>query len=138
MPAAQAQATVASIATPLITIMAGLPQGTLAFTNTKLAPDQSIIASYTNGIGQIDVHGIDAALDYQLSDTWMLAATYSAMNQNVWTSIGGPGNPLTSNSPKYRASTTATYNNDASGWSYNGDRALRGCVPGELRHVQLV
>ncbi len=106
-------------AAALVPVMAALPQGSLAFTNTKLAPDQSIIASYTNGQGQIDVHGIDAALDYQLSDTWMLAATYSAMNQNVWTQIGGAGNPLTSNSPKYRASTTATYNNDASGWSYN-------------------
>jgi iron complex outermembrane receptor protein len=113
-------AAAAQYAAALTQVMAALPQGTLAFTNTKLAPDQSIIASYTNGLGQIDVHGIDAALDYQLSDTWMLAATYSEMSQNVWTQIGGPGNPLTSNSPKYRASTTATYTNDASGWSYNG------------------
>jgi hypothetical protein len=38
----------------------------------------------------------------------------------VWPQIGGAGNPLTSNSPKYRASSTATYTNNASGWSFNG------------------
>ena len=66
---AQAQGVVAQALPALIPIMAGLPQGTLAFTNTKLAPDQSIIASYTNGVGEIDVRGADFALDYQLNDT---------------------------------------------------------------------
>lgn len=117
---AQIQATLAQALPALVPIMAGLPQGALAFTNTKLAPDQSIIASYTNGAGQIDVHGVDVALDYQLNDVWMLSGMYSGMSQIVWTQIGGPGNPLTSNSPKYRASGTATYTNNASGWSFNG------------------
>jgi iron complex outermembrane receptor protein len=120
MSQAQAQGTVAAIASPLITVMAGLPQGTLAFTNTKLAPDQSIIASYTNGQGEIDVRGVDFAADYQLNDTWMLGAQYTNLGQNVFPQIGGAGNPLTSNSPKHRASTTATYNNAASGWSLTG------------------
>ncbi len=104
----------------LIPLMAGLPQGTLAFTNTKLAPDQSIIASYTNGQGQIDVRGMDVALDYQLTDKWMLAGTYSNIGQNVFPQIGGSTNPLMSNSPKHRATASATYVDDASGWSYIG------------------
>jgi iron complex outermembrane receptor protein len=62
---------------------------------------------------------VDLALDYQLDDRWMLAATYSNMNQNVFPQIGGAGNPLMSNSPKNRASTTATYNNVGSGWSFD-------------------
>ncbi len=114
--AANAQA----FAAALVPVMAALPQGSLAFTNTKLAPDQSIIASYTNGFGSIEVRGVDLAADYQLNDTWMLASTLSNLGQNVWPQIGGAGNPLTSNSPKWRASGTATYTNNASGWSFNG------------------
>ena len=107
-------------ANALAPLMAGLPQGTLAFTNTKLAPDQSIIASYTNGQGSIDVRGVDFAADYQLTDTWMVGATYSNLGQNVFPEFGGAGNPLTSNSPKHRASGTGTYTNDARGWSFTG------------------
>ena len=117
---AQIQGTLAQALPALIPVMAALPQGALAFTNTKLAPDQSIIASYTNGQGQIDVRGADFAVDYQLSDTWMLAGTYSNIGQNVFPQIGGSINPLMSNSPKHRASGGATYSNDASGWSFNG------------------
>ena len=117
---AQANATAAVAVPALVPLMAGLPQGTLAFTNTKLAPDQSIIASYTNSQGSVDVRGVDFAADYQLTDTWMIGATYSNLGQNVFPQIGGPGNPLTSNSPKHRASGTGTYTNDATGWSFTG------------------
>jgi iron complex outermembrane receptor protein len=113
-------ATAAQYAAALVPVMAGLPQGTLAFTNTKLAPDQSIIASYTNGQGSIDVRGVDFAADYQLTDTWVVGATYSNLGQNVFPQIGSPGNPLTSNSPKHRASGTGTYTNSGSGWSFTG------------------
>ena len=116
---AQAQGVVGQVATSLIKLMAGLPQGALAFTNTKLAPDQSIIASYTNGVGQIDVRGADVAVDYQVNDRWMLATQYTNIGQNVFPQIGGAANALMSNSPKHRASGTATYTNDASGWSFN-------------------
>lgn len=110
-------------AAALVPVMAALPQGALAFTNTKLAPDQSIIASYTNGQGQIDVRGADFAIDYQLNDLWMLGATYSNIGQNVFPQIGGAINPLMSNSPKHRASGTATYTNSATGWGF--DAAIR-------------
>jgi len=116
---AQAQATAGAVLPALIPVMAALPQGALAFTNTKLAPDQSIIASYTNGFGEIDVRGVDFAVDYQLSDVWMLSGMYSNLGQNEFPQIGGTANPLTSNSPKHRASGTATYTNNASGWSFN-------------------
>ena len=115
---AQAQGVVAQALPALIPVMAALPQGALAFTNTKLAPDQSIIASYTNAMGSIDVRGADVALDYQVNDTWMLSGQYSHIGQNVFPQIGGVGNALMSNSPKHRASGTATYTNDASGWSF--------------------
>ena len=126
---AVAQATAAAALPALIPVMAALPQGALAFTNTKLAPDQSIIASYTNGQGQIDVRGADFALDYQLNDTWMLAATYSNIGQNVFPQVGGSINPLMSNSPKHRGSMGATYVNDATGWSFNGSARYADAFP---------
>ncbi|HEX7545615.1 MAG TPA: TonB-dependent receptor, partial [Gemmatimonadaceae bacterium] len=52
-------------------------------------------------------------------DRWMLAGQYSHIGQNVFPQIGGATNALMSNSPKHRASGTATYTNDASGWSFN-------------------
>ena len=116
---AQAQGVAGQVLPALIPVMAALPQGALAFTNTKLAPDQSIIASYTNGVGELDVRGADVAIDYQLNDRWMLAGQYSHIGQNVFPQIGGATNALMSNSPKHRASGTATYTNDASGWSFN-------------------
>jgi outer membrane receptor for ferrienterochelin and colicins len=117
---AQATATANAAVAALVPVMAALPQGSLAFTNTKLAGDQSIIASYTNGQGSIDVRGADLGVDYQLNDTWMLGMTYSNLGQNVFPQIGGTINPLMSNSPKNRASTTATYTNTSTGWSFDG------------------
>ncbi len=115
---AQAAGTAAAVVPPLVGVMAALPQGSLAFTNTKLAGDQSIIASYLNGQGHIYVTGVDLAVDYQLDDKWTLASTYSNMSRNVFPQIGGTGNPLMSNTPKNRASGTGRYTNDATGWGF--------------------
>ncbi len=123
VPQAQALATAQQAAGALVPVMAQLPQGTVAFTNTKLANDQSIIATYQNGQGQIDVHGMDLAADYQLNDEWILAATVSVQDRIVFENIGGPGNPLMSNTPKNRASFTTHYANEGSGWSF--ETALR-------------
>ncbi len=112
---AQASATATAAAGALVPLMAALPQGTLAFTN-PLNNDPSIIATYRNGSGEIDVHGLDLAVDYQMNDNWMLSATYSNQDKIVFPEISAsPGNPLMSNSAKYRATASARYNNDASG-----------------------
>jgi outer membrane receptor protein involved in Fe transport len=116
MPAAQAQATAAQAAPALTAVMAKLPQGTLAMTNAKLAGDQSIIATYTAGVGTVDVRGYDVAIDWQASDNWLLAATYSKQDKIVFAEIGGAANPLMSNSPKDRASANIHYSDDANGF----------------------
>jgi iron complex outermembrane receptor protein len=117
LPQATAAGTAAAAAGALVPLMAALPQGTLAFTN-PLNNDQSIIATYRNGAGDIDVHGYDVALDYQANDYWMLSATYSNQDKIVFPEIGGAGNPLMSNSPKNRATATARYNDDGSGFGF--------------------
>ncbi len=118
--AAVANATAAQYAGALVPLMAQLPQGALAFTNPKLGNDQSIIATYTQGLGEIDVHGIDVALDYQMNDQWMWSGTFSHMGKIIWPEIGGAANPTTSNSPKYRATTSLRYNDDTDGLSFDG------------------
>ncbi|MFI5311766.1 MAG: TonB-dependent receptor domain-containing protein [Gemmatimonadales bacterium] len=118
LPQAQASATAAAAAGALVPLMAALPQGTLAFKN-GLNNDQSIIATYQNGSGEIDVHGMDVALDYQMNDNWMLSATYSSQDKIVFPEIGGLTNPLMSNSAKNRGSVTTRYNNDGSGVGFD-------------------
>lgn len=118
--AAVANATAAQYAGALVPLMAQLPQGALAFTNPKLGNDQSIIATYTQGLGELDVHGIDVAFDYQMNDQWMWSGTFSHMGKIIWPEIGGVANPYTSNSPKYRATTSLRYNDDTDGLSFEG------------------
>jgi iron complex outermembrane receptor protein len=112
------QAAVSGYITSLATVMAQLPQGSLALTNTTLAPDQSIIATYSSGVGSIDVRGMDMAVDWQVNDSWMLAGSYSNQDKIVWREIGGAANPLMSNSPKHRASVSVKNSNEATGFSW--------------------
>ncbi len=118
MPVAQAQATAAAAAPALTAIMAALPQGTLALTNALLAADQSIIATYSAGIGSVDVRGMDLAVDWQVSDKWIIAGTYSNQDKIVFPEIGGASNPLMSNSPKNRGSLVVRWTDDAKGMSW--------------------
>jgi iron complex outermembrane receptor protein len=116
--AAVAAGTAAQAAPPLAGYISKLPFGTAALMNTKLAGDPSIIATYTSGIGTVDIHGIDVALDYQANDNWLFSTTFSHQGKIVFPEIGGATNPLMSNSPKYRASGSVKYTNDVHGISW--------------------
>ena len=129
MPAATANATAAAYAGNLVPLMAQLPQGALAFTNPKLANDQSIIATYTQGLGEIDVHGIDMSFDYQMDDKWMLSGTFSHIGKIVFPEVGGTANPVMSNSPKYRASSTVHYNDDTEGLTFDASLRFSDAFP---------
>jgi iron complex outermembrane receptor protein len=118
MPPAQAQATATAAATALTQVMAALPQGAVAVNNSKLATDQSIIATYTSGVGTVDVSGIDVAVDYQMNDRWLIGGGVSHQGRIVFPSVGGTVNPLMSNSPKWRATGNVKYTNDARGLTW--------------------
>ncbi len=120
VPAAVAGPTAAAYAGALTPLMAALPLGTVAFTNSKLAGDQTVIATYQNATGTVDVHGIDLAVDYQVDDNWIIAGTYSNLSRNVFPEIGSSVNPLMANAPKHRGSLSARYVNDVSGLSVDG------------------
>ena len=74
----------------------------------------------TAGIGTVDVRGYDVAVDWQVDDKWLVAATYSNQGKIVFPEIGGTLNPLMSNSPKHRASGTIRYTNESNGlgWEF--------------------
>ena len=126
---AEAQATANAAAGALVPLMAKLPQGSLSFTNPKLGGDQSIIATYRNALGDIDVHGLDVALDYQVNDRWLVAATYSNQDKIVFSEQGGALNALMSNTPKHRASTTFRYSDETSGWTFETSARYSDAFP---------
>jgi iron complex outermembrane receptor protein len=112
--AAQAQATV----TGLVTQVAPIPIGATAFTNS-LDDRPYLVFSYQNAAGYVNVHGVDLAGDVLFTDKWTLEGTYSWLNKNVFPDAPGatPGNPLTANAPKHRASATIRFADEVKGFS---------------------
>ncbi|MDA1082190.1 MAG: TonB-dependent receptor [Gemmatimonadetes bacterium] len=107
-------ATVSGTISQFTTLMATLPQGSIALDNPLLASDQSIIATWQTGVGTVDVHGFDVALDFQINDRWLAAFSYSNQDRVVFNEFGTI-NPLMSNSPKNRGTLNITHTNDAKG-----------------------
>jgi outer membrane receptor for ferrienterochelin and colicins len=115
---AQAAATAGAAAAALTPLMAAIPVGATAFTNS-LYDQPYLVFSYQKATGSVDVHGIDLAADFLLDRGWSVAATYSNLNKNVFPDAPGatPLNPLAANTPKHRATTTVRYENQSKGYS---------------------
>jgi len=115
-------AAVSTVVTNWVTSLAQIPGGLLNF-DSPLYDKNYLVFTYQNAIGQIDVRGIDVAVDYLFNDVYSISATYSNLNRNVWTNAvnATPANPLTANAAKNRGTVTLRYDNVAKG------------VTGELR-----
>jgi iron complex outermembrane receptor protein len=118
VPPAQAQAQATQLATGYATIMAKVPVGAAAF-NSPLYDQPYLVFTYQNATGFINVAGQDLSADLLLVPGWTLSATYSHLDKGVWTDAPGATveNPLTSNTPKHRATMTLRYENQAHGYS---------------------
>jgi len=118
LPAAQVQATVAAAAPALTQIMAQVPVGATAFTNS-LDDQPYLVVSYQKATGSVNVHGFDIATDLLLDGGWSVAATYSNLNKNVFTDAPGAtvANPLAANTPRHRATATVRYERQVTGFS---------------------
>ena len=114
VPQQQAQATATEVAGALVPLMAQLPQGSITI-DSPLTADQSFIATYAQGNGEISVNGVDLALEYLLTDRWSLEGTYSFIDKIVFPEVGGAQNPLMSNSPKHRATAAGRYKHEGMG-----------------------
>src|SRR4029079_9746134 len=84
-----AQATARQAAPGLAQLMAGIPVGATAFTNS-LDDQPYLVFSYQKATGSVNVHGIDVATDLQLDRGWSVAATYSNLKKNIFAHAPGP------------------------------------------------
>jgi iron complex outermembrane receptor protein len=115
---AVAAATAQAAAAALTPLMAAIPVGATAFTNS-LDDQPYLVFSYQKATGSINVNGIDLATDIILDRGWSVAATYSNLGKNVFPDAPGAtaANPLAANTAKHRATTTVRYENQLRGWS---------------------
>lgn len=115
---AVAAATAQAAAAALTPLMAAIPVGATAFTNS-LDDQPYLVFSYQKATGSINVNGFDLATDVLLDRGWSVAATYSNLGKNVFPDAPGatPANPLAANTAKHRATTTVRYENQFRGWS---------------------
>ena len=113
-----AAATAAAAAAALTPLMAAIPVGATAFTNS-LYDQPYLVFSYQTATGSVDVHGLDLAADFILSDRFTLATTYSNLNKNVFEDAPGASaaNPLAANTPKHRGTATLRYGNQGNSFS---------------------
>lgn len=109
-------AAVSTVVTNWVTSLAQIPGGLLNFDNPNYDKNY-LVFTYQNAIGQIDVRGIDIAVDYLFNDVYSISATYSNLNRNVWEKAVGASvaNPLTANAAKDRGTVTLRYDNQAKG-----------------------
>ena len=111
-------AAIPAVVTGWTTSLAQLPGGLLNFDN-PLYDRNYLVFTYQNATGQVDVRGVDFAVDYLLTDELTIEGTYSNLGQNVF--FNAPGatatNPLTANAPKHRASLTFRFANQVQGIS---------------------
>jgi iron complex outermembrane receptor protein len=116
LPPANVAAQTQAIITGWVTNLAQIPGGVLNF-DSPLYDKNYLVFTYQNATGQIDVRGIDIAVDYLFNDVYSIAATYSNLNRNVWTNAPGAtaANPLTANAAKNRGTVTLRYDNQARG-----------------------
>ena len=107
---------VSTVVTNWVTSLAQVPGGLLNFDNPNYDKNY-LVFTYQNATGQIDVRGIDIAVDYLFNDVYSISATYSNLNRNVWTNAPGAtaANPLTANAAKNRGTVTLRYDNQARG-----------------------
>lgn len=118
VPPATAQAQAQALAAGYANIMARVPVGATAFSNS-LYDQPYLVFTYQNATGFVNVAGQDLSADLLLVPGWTLSATYSHLDKNVWTDAPGSSaaNPLTSNTPKHRATATLRYENQPKGFS---------------------
>ncbi|MBA3670993.1 MAG: TonB-dependent receptor [Gemmatimonadaceae bacterium] len=113
-----AVATATAAAAALTPLMAAIPVGATAFTNA-LYDQPYLVFTYQTATGSVNVHGLDFASDYILSDRLTVSGTYSWLNRNIFTDAPGASeaNPLAANTPKHRGTATLRFANPTNAFS---------------------
>jgi outer membrane receptor for ferrienterochelin and colicins len=122
---AQATAEAATLVPGLSAGMAQLPLGVTSSDVPQMANGGAdLIATYRN-VGDLDLWGADATLQWLLGDRWTLGATYSHVSKK-WFPIEG-SSPLALNAPADKATLGLAYRDAARGM--NGAVRLRYTGP---------
>jgi iron complex outermembrane receptor protein len=121
MPPAQAAVVTAQVAAGMAGIsgnktVTGVPLGTVVpnspFTNTS-----DIFLTYRN-FGEVDLYGMDLAVDYLFGDRWSLSGTYSWVSDDYFAAadVKGPTD-IALNASKSKGSITGRYRDEEGGLS---------------------
>ncbi len=99
--------------------LAAAPLGIVTFSDPRFASATDIFATYTATNQEIDVQGIDMALDVVANDRWTVAATYSWVSDVIFTDVtSSNGQALALNAPDNKASLALRYNSEPRGIGY--------------------
>ena len=101
-------ATAAQLAPTLAGSLARIPLGTVV-PDSRVTTNGDIAFTYRSIDKAINLVGYDLALDYQLTDDFLVAGTFSQVSDVVFPEIESGQRPLTLNSPDYKGSLTLRY-----------------------------
>jgi iron complex outermembrane receptor protein len=120
MPPAQAAAAAQQIATSIATAAGSLPVGIVQFNSETFANGRDIYATYTSQTDkEIDVNGVDAALDIVLNDNWTLSGNYSWVSDVIFNDVVSSNNTaLMLNAPGNKGALALKFRNDVRGWGF--------------------
>lgn len=116
-------AAVSSLATAFTSQLAAVPVGTILPDQPGVAPDagltnrSDLIFTYRTVNETISLWGSDLAVDYDFTDRWTVMSTYGYVSQTKFPDIPAGVDTLRLNAPQHKASLTARFNDDVSGWS---------------------
>lgn len=118
LPAQQAQAAAAQIATQIATAAGQLPLGIVQFNSDKFANGTDIYATYTSSKDkEFTVKGVDMAVDVAANERWTISGTYSWVSDQIFRDIVSSNlTPLMLNAPDNKASLTFRYRDEPKGW----------------------
>ncbi|TVP44992.1 MAG: TonB-dependent receptor [Gemmatimonadales bacterium] len=108
MPAEQAQAVAAQLATGL----AQVPLGAISSADVN-ANGAQLLSTYTNVDDEIDLWGLDVGATFLIDDSWSVAGSLSFVNDDAFTS--DRGQIVTLNAPKQKGTASLSYRNEGLG-----------------------
>lgn len=124
---AEATAEAAALVPGLATGLGQLPLGVTSSDVPQMANGGAdLIASYRN-VGDLDLWGADATLQWLLSDRWTLSGTYSHVSEN-WFPVQG-SSPIALNAPSNKATVGIAYRDAARGLSGTARVRYTGAYP---------
>ncbi len=116
---ASATALATGAATSLTPLLAGIPLGTVGFTD-QVNTNSNLRATYRRVDKTVEVWGADLGMSYQFTDDFALDWTGSVVNRTVFDEIRVGTSPLALNAPGAKTTVTARYQGQESGFGLEG------------------